>query len=251
MCIVFLALNQHPDYPIVLAANRDEFHQRSSRALHLWEEKTSLAGGRDCQKGGSWLMASHNGRFAAVTNIREGQPETAPLSRGAIPYDFTTSNDPTAYLNQLLEQRDRYAGFNLIAGDANQVWYLNSKDGEIITLSSGVYGLSNGRLDTPWPKLTKGKAHFAQQLTLGQPMLQQALFTLLRDTTQADSTQLPNTGIEKQWEQLLSSIFICHPIYGTRCSTLLFVDNASRSTLIERNFDASSTQLDQRTIYLG
>ena len=251
MCIVFLALNQHPDYPIVLAANRDEFHQRSSRALHLWGEHASLAGGKDCQKGGSWLMASRSGRFAVVTNIREGQPEPAPLSRGAIPVDFMSSEDPLAYLHQLIEQRHHYAGFNLLAGDANHVWYLNSQSGALLSLASGVYGLSNGQLDTPWPKLTKGKADFAQQLTLGQPMLQQALFTLLRDTTQADATQLPNTGIEKQWEQLLSSIFICHPIYGTRCSTLLFVDNQSRSTLIERNFDASATQHDQRTIYLG
>jgi len=248
MCIVFLAIEQHPDFPIILAANRDEFHRRNSLGLHIWPQHQGVIGGRDRQAGGSWLLASPDGKFATVTNIREGVPESAPLSRGEIPLQFVTADEPVAYLEQLAARRSQYAGFNLLAGDSEQVWYFNSKTGLRESLKPGLYGLSNGRLDTDWPKVREGKQGFARLVTtIGGPDIP-ALFKLLSNTTQADSAELPDTGVPQQWEQLLSSIFIRHPQYGTRCSTLLLRDNAGSATLIERNFSAQGHQLDQRTI---
>ena len=251
MCIVFLAFKQHPNFPLLIAANRDEFHRRPSRPLHCWEISSDLFGGRDLEAGGSWFMASRQGRFATVTNIRQGKPQPGKLSRGDIPLGFVSSQCPASYLAQLREQSAEYAGFNLLAGAGDSIWYLNSQTNHLRQLEPGIYGLSNAQLDSSWPKVELGKQHLSRLLSRSAPPTAESLFALLNNKQQANHHQLPKTGLATEWEQLLSAIFIQHPEYGTRCSTLLLRDNHGRSTLIERNYSPSAEYLGQRQIRFG
>ncbi len=233
MCLILVAWQVHPDYPLVLAANRDEFHARAAAPAAWWPEPQMLAG-RDLVAGGTWLGVTPSGRFAALTNYRDAaaaQRLDAP-SRGAlVPQTLAAALPAKERLRQLQRTSSRYNGFNLLFGDAESLAVYESVPGRGRLLGPGVYGLSNHLLDTPWPKVVGAKAALAAALTHLPD--QQALLQLLRDQIQADDAQLPRTGLSIEWERLLSSAFIRAPHYGTRCSTILLIDRAGQARFNE------------------
>lgn len=237
MCLVLLALDTHPDYALVLAANRDEFYQRPTAAAAFWEDAPGVLGGRDLQAGGTWLGIERRGRLAAVTNYRQGQREpAASRSRGGLVADYLTGRrDGREHIERVRREAAEYNGFNLIAGDTGAMLYLSNREGRMRELGPGVYGLSNHLLDSPWPKVAAGKSRLSALLTGGGEVVD-GLFALLSDRAQAADELLPRTGVSPEWERLLSSAFIVSPEYGTRSSTVILVGRDGRVAFVERSF---------------
>lgn len=225
MCLLFLSLGITPGYRLVLAANRDEFYARPTTPLAMLDTKHQILGGRDLQGGGTWLGVSASGRLAALTNYRDpaAQRSGAP-SRGSIVLDFlsgTMSGD--AYLQELESGAKLYNGFNLIAGDEQGLYYFCSRVLGYRRLTPGFYGLSNHLLDTPWPKVRRGKEllrpHLVERFDVA------GVFAALGDCLPAPDRELPETGVGLEWERLLSPIFISGKTYGTRSSAVLSIDD--------------------------
>jgi len=244
VCLILLAWRVHPDYPLVLAANRDEVHQRPTASAAWWPSPPILAG-RDLSAGGTWLAVTPDGRFAALTNYRDAtRPRAEAPSRGALPVRLL--EQPAAVAQQLQElQRigGNYNGFNLLFSDGAQAAAYESSVGRGRLLTPGVYGLSNHLLDTPWPKVVNAKAALASALT--QLPEQRALLELLRDERPADDHQLPRTGLTLEWERLLSSAFVRTPTYGTRCSTILLIDRQRSARFTEWTWNAAGALSSQ------
>jgi uncharacterized protein with NRDE domain len=240
MCLILLAHQAHPDYPLVLAANRDEFHERPTAPAVYWEEAPHVLAGRDLVAGGSWMGVTRSGRWAALTNYRD--PPTARPgrpSRGALVGDFLRGSEaPEVYLAAVAAEAEQYDGFNLLVGDvASAHYYGNRVPGGAAPrkLEPGVYGLSNHLLDTPWPKVARGKRLLADLLDAGAPTAT-ALLEILYDTEIAPAHALPDTGVGAAWERALSASFVATPTYGTRASTALIIDGARTATFVERTF---------------
>ncbi len=247
MCLILLSYRQHARYPLVIAANRDEFHDRPSQPAHFWEDAPWILAGRDLVGGGAWFGITRSGRFAAVSNIRDPKraQENAP-SRGLLVRDFLREDPPPrAYLAEVARQGPRYNGFNLLAGDHDEIAYYNNRSGEVLTLAPGLYGLSNHRLDTPWPKVKNAKAALAK--ILGMPTAKpEAILEMLADRTLPSDDRLPDTGVGLVRERVLASIFIASENYGTRCSSVLIQDRDRRVRFVERSF--SPEDADARTV---
>jgi uncharacterized protein with NRDE domain len=238
MCLILFAYQHHPDYPLIVCANRDEFYQRPTQAAHWWPEQPQLFAGKDLQAGGTWMGLSLDGRFSAVTNYRSNSaiPPQA-ISRGSLCADFLSTNtDSQRYLNTIDQQKERYAGFNLLLGSPRQLFYYSNQLGKISELTPGIYGLSNGLLNDYWPKTTTGKADLAKQLE--QAVEAKKLLTLLQHSNQPEDCDLPDTGIDLETERLLSSRFIQSPEYGTRTSTVLLIDHSGHGQWLEQHYDA-------------
>jgi uncharacterized protein with NRDE domain len=238
MCLVLLSWDFHPQYSLILAANRDEFYDRPTAPAAFWEDAPSLLGGRDYQAGGTWLGIDRRGRFAAVTNFRQGQRETeAPRSRGQLVSDFLRGDATAAeHMERVAEEASVYNGFNLLAGDSHGLYYFSNREGVVRRLERGIYGLSNHLLDTPWPKVISAKSALQALQGSTDSQLTSGLFALLSDQKRADDHLLPTTGIGREWEQLLSSAFIATKEYGTRSSTVILVDRKGGGIFIERSF---------------
>lgn len=235
MCLIVFAWKLVPECPLVLAANRDEFFARPSQAAGWWEDHPDVYAGRDLQAGGTWLGINRAGRFAALTNIRKGgERRSDARSRGELVAGFLKSDlSAEDYLDSVRERAGDYNGFNLLLGDHERsYWYSNDDDGQLKQLEPGIYGLSNGSLDTPWPKVVRAKAQFSSLLCQGAP--DDAYFDMLSDTTRASDGRLPDTGVTLEWERLLSPICIESDDYGTRASTLLRVHSGGQAHLVER-----------------
>lgn len=240
MCLLFVAWRPQAHYRLVVAANRDEFHQRPALPAAPWQDVPNVVGGRDLQGGGGWLAVATGGRFGALTNVREpGRRMTGAPSRGSLVSDFVCSTQDTHDLLLAMRARaDAYAGFNLLAADARGLWLLtNRPEPYLHALSPGLYGISNGALDDEWPKIRRGKMRLNAALTLPEPPID-ALFELLADDDPAPDAELPDTGVGLEAERLLSPAFIRHPQYGTRCSTVVLGDADGAMRLVERRFDA-------------
>ena len=154
MCLIVLAWRQHREYPLLLAANRDEFHRRPAAPADFWPQQPALLAGRDLEAGGTWLGISRSGRFAAVTNIRDPDAQgSAPRSRGELTRDFLAgAAPPAAYLDAVAARRGDYLGFNLLLGDSEALWYLHGGGASWAAprrLAPGIHGLSNAALDVP------------------------------------------------------------------------------------------------------
>jgi len=238
MCLALIAWRAHPRYSLVIAANRDEFHARATAPAHWWPE--GILAGKDVQAGGTWLGCAPNGRFALLTNFREGgAPKRGERSRGLLVSGVLLSAaSPEQTVLHHLGDAGRYDGFNLIAGDSRELVYLSNRDGGCRALPPGVYGLSNHLLDTPWPKLHRSKNRFVDWLDQGAGDLE-ALFHLLRDSARPEDHLLPATGVGLEWERLLAPAFIVSPAYGTRSSTVLAISADGKAEFIERSFDAA------------
>ncbi|MEK0361941.1 NRDE family protein [Pseudomonas sp. CBC3] len=234
MCLIVFAWRPTHALPLIVAANRDEFHARPSQPLGYWDDAPHIVAGRDLQAGGTWMGVGPAGRFAALTNIRAPGTPLGTRSRGELPERFLLGQlSPEAYLIELAGNLQHYSGFNLLVGDAHQLWYLNSHIGIPEQLSAGVYGLSNAALNTPWPKLVRARS--ALHECLGAPKADD-LLRLLSDAQLAADADLPNTGVPYEWEKRLSSVFIACADYGTRASTALLRRADGSAEIIERRF---------------
>jgi uncharacterized protein with NRDE domain len=243
MCLVLIALDSHPDYSLIVAANRDEFYERPTAAAAIWADAPSVLAGRDLKAGGTWLGIDRQGRLAAVTNYRQGERESpAPRSRGRLVSEFLTADlGALEYIERVQGEADLYNGFNLIAGDPGGFFYYSNREGRVRSLAPGVYGLSNHLLDTPWPKVAATKSAFGALLTGRASELTADLFALLSDRSRPADDLLPSTGIGREWERLLSSAFIASDGYGTRSSTVVLVGRDGRLVFIERSFGPGGT----------
>jgi len=239
MCLILLANRVHKDYPLVLAANRDEFYERPTLALGEWEGRVPLLAGKDARAGGTWMGIARNGRFAAITNFRD--PAAAVVdapSRGALVIDYLQGDEPPqVYLARVAEGGRRYNGYNLLCGDAGGLWYdSNRKAGGPEPVPPGIHGLSNHLLNTPWPKVQRGTAGMGRIVRDARAPDEEALFRLLSDRTRPPDAALPETGVGTEWERTLSPIFIASEVYGTRSSTLLLWQRSGRIALEERTW---------------
>ncbi|WP_297924838.1 NRDE family protein [uncultured Agitococcus sp.] len=223
MCLLAFAWQVHPNYPLILIGNRDEFYARPAQAIDYWQDAPFILAGRDEQEGGTWLGVTKDGRWAALTNYREPNAPKGSLSRGHLVAGFLKADsEPLAYAQQVFTQAEQYSGFNLLVGNKQQVAVVSNRGTEPQLLNQGIYGLSNQLLDSPWPKTQRLKAGLSQLMQHDHFDLQQALL-LLQDQTQPDDADLPNTGVGLVWERLLATAFIKSPIYGTRASSILLL----------------------------
>ncbi len=230
MCLILVVWRVHPVYRCVIAANRDEFHQRPTAPARWWTDKPDILGGRDLLANGTWLGLSRSGRFAALTNFRgaASRGPTAP-SRGELVTRMLDSRRPLhEELAQLAQVGGRYNGFNLVVSDGEKLGIYESERGVGRELGPGVYGLSNHLLDTPWPKVHRAKSRLMS--ALGELPRTASILDLLRDDQPAADEDLPRTGVSLEWERLLSSAFVRSADYGTRCSTVVCMraDGATR-----------------------
>jgi uncharacterized protein with NRDE domain len=238
MCLALIAYAAHPGYRWVIAANRDEFHERPAAPVAWWPE--GILAGRDLEAGGTWLGVDRRGRFALLTNVRDpARHDPRAPSRGAlVPHLLAANAPPSATLPALVIEANRCNGFNLIAGSAAGLMWGSNRAATPRTLGPGVYGVSNHLLDTPWPKLTRTKAAFRDWCEAARDGEELGpLFALLRDGERASDATLPATGVSLERERMLSSPFIVSPDYGTRCSTILAIDHHGAARLVERSFD--------------
>ena len=236
MCLVLVAHHTSAERPLLVLANRDEFYDRPTAAASRWVECPELIGGRDLVSGGSWFGA-RGLKWGSVTNVRDGErPSHRNRSRGWLVRDYLLSGvPPQEFLSGLVSQREDYAGFNLLLGDREELWYCSNRGPMAQKLAPGIYGLSNHLLDTPWPKVVHGKR--ALSALLDNPSLDRdQAFALLADTTRADDEELPVTGIPLDWERALSAAFISINDYGTRCTTLLTRTASGKIHFVERRF---------------
>ena len=243
MCLILVAWRAHPRYPLIVAANRDEYHSRPTAAADFWSDRPEVLAGRDLECGGTWLGVTRDGRFAAVTNFRDGSTRDPGMeSRGSLTRDFLIGAQPPArYLREVQGRAHRYNGFGLLVGVCRRLLYCTNRDSTSLEIGPGFYGLSNHLLDTPWPKVKRGKTALAA-LVVSSPILDpEALLHLLADDAVAADSQLPDTGVGREWERALSAIFVRGEAYGTRASTVLLIDLAGTVTLSERSFAAGGS----------
>lgn len=239
MCLILFAFRAHAECPLVVAANRDEAYARPSAPAAFWRDHPRLYGGRDLELGGTWMGLTLDGRFAAVTNFRDGVPKaTAPRSRGELTGGYLTSaQDAKSYLQTVAARKTQYAGFGVLAGDLNALWFLSNHGNGVQPIAPGVHGLSNHLLDTPWPKVTSGKHELSTLLSCAASSLPEKLFAMLADRSVAPDTALPNTGVGIQREKALGPKFIAvDDRYGTRASTVIIVRHDGGVTYAERSF---------------
>lgn len=253
MCLIIVSFKAYPGYPLVLAANRDEMYQRPSRAAHFWPDFPSILAGQDAEHGGSWLGLHKNGRFAAVTNYRDGLKENnAVTSRGLLVSEYLQSQcSPVAFLEQRIADINNYNGFNLLVGDMNAMYFLSSREQNYKQLGAGTYGISNGDLDSAWPKVDWAKQHLSD-LIADAAGNHEAILTMLANRDIPVDKRLPDTGIGVELERVLAPVFILSKEYGTRASTVLTIDNNNRTRFSERSYDsqgkAENTSLYEFTI---
>ena len=235
MCLILFAFQQHPDYPLIVIANRDEYYARPTQDAHWWESGDIFAG-RDLEAGGTWLGVNRQGQFAAVTNVRESGATSSGLkSRGELTRNFlTASNNPESYLQQLSANEQDYAGFNLLLGSPQNLCFHSNRGSDGQTVEPGIYGISNGSFDESWPKLKSGRTALADQLR--STIDETGLMGILTDNAIAEDHELPATGVALDVERLLSSRFIRSTEYGTRACTLVMFDNNNRVSFSEQNF---------------
>lgn len=239
MCLLVVAWRVHARFPLVVAANRDEFHARPAAPLAPWPQPAGMVAGQDLQAGGAWLAAHRDGRFGVITNFRDMQrPRRNAPSRGSLLPEWLRREESAAEsLRRIETDSPGYAGFNLLLADRGELWYASNRADEFARpLPPGLYGLSNHLLDTPWPKLERTRARVAQWLRSPSPVPQE-LFDALADREPApDDTAA--AALPPTWRAPLSAPFVLHPEYGTRCSTVVTIDSADAMQVRERRFDA-------------
>jgi uncharacterized protein with NRDE domain len=241
MCLLVFALRTHPRLPLIVAGNRDEFHARPTQAAHWWPDKPDIVGGRDLQAGGTWLAVHRSGRFAAVTNHRDAHRERAGLrSRGHLVTGFLDADGGAMRYVESIDG-NAYAGFNLLVADGPSAGYLSNRGGGLRELQPGVYGLSNATLDEPWTKVTRTRSKLAD-LVRKDDVNESSLIRLLGDREKASADEVETNGLSFSMAHALTAPFIVHPEYGTRCSTVMTIDDVGRVRFLERRFGPDGRQ---------
>ena len=248
MCLIFISLNNHPTYKLIITGNRDEFYNRKTAAATFWEDYPDILAGRDLEAGGTWMGITKTGNVSMLTNYRDPRNinPTAP-SRGHLVSDFLRKADsPEAYMRQLESKGKTYNGFNLIVGSAEELWYYSNYKQFAGKLSNGFYGISNHLLETPWPKVIGGKRKMDP--ILQKPMIDaEELFEILYDDQLASDDKLPDTGLPLERERALSSMFIKTENYGSRCSTVVLIDKSNRVEFSERTYNLETFEYTTQT----
>lgn len=246
MCLLLIAKDVNPNYKLIIAANRDEFYDRSTMPTHFWNDYPFILAGKDLKAGGTWLGITETGRISAITNFREGlkQKDNAP-TRGLITADYLKGHaNALDYLNNVKQKANDYNGFNFILGDTENLYYLSNKQSSIEKLENGFYGLSNGLLNSNWPKVLESKIKF-ENIIKKHDFSVEELFNILNDRSIAEDNLLPNTGVDLKIERILSAVFIKTEKYGTRCSTVIMVDPLNKVQFIERTFNPEDDKFSQ------
>jgi uncharacterized protein with NRDE domain len=241
MCLVLLAKNVRSDYPLILAANRDEFFQRPTASAHFWPGDTEVLAGRDEQSGGTWAGITRSGHLAVLTNIRDPRGfRFSADSRGHLVRSFLRREHTLEeFLRLLVSSAHAYNGFNLVFGKGRDLFYFASRGKRLCRLASGIHALSNGLLNEPWPKTVRGAQGMTRLLKRPEPPDEEELFSLLGDTREAEPVDLPDTGIGAEWERFLSPIFIRGREYGTRSQTVVLMHAEGGMRFVERYFSRS------------
>ncbi len=237
MCLILFAWRAHAEHALVVAANRDEYFERPARAAAFWDDAPEVLAGRDLTAQGTWLGVTRAGRFASITNYRNPAERmaTAP-TRGRLVADFlTAAHRPSAYFAGIAPQAQRYNGYSMLAADGTSLAFYSNREGIIREIAPGVHGLANHLLDTPWPKVEKGKERLGGLIAgTFDPV---AYLELLGDTEPAHDRHLPDTGVGVERERKLSSIRITGGDYGTRCSTVVRIGTDGQAEFWERSYD--------------
>ncbi len=252
MCLITFAYNAHPKYQLILAANRDEFYERPTRKAQFWEKESypNLLAGKDLEAGGTWMGAHTSGRWGALTNYRDPSwIKKNPPSRGALVLDFLKSDEQAQeHLEERRAKAVDYNGFNLLLGDKNGLFHYSNVTDQITELESGIHGVSNALLDTPWPKLDQAKSELEAAIQKDKIEFEQ-LFQLLKNEEKPPEDQLPDTGIPMEWEKAVSSVFIKTETYGTRCSTLLLIEHNDHATFVERRYNPKTSEIIEENAF--
>ena len=251
MCLILFAYHVHPKYKLIVAANRDEFYQRSTAPAQFWEDNPEILAGRDLEKMGTWMGVTRMGQFAALTNYRDPNEVTdGKHSRGELVTKALQYNgDIKDYMQSLARNNDRYPGYNLIAGDGDNLYYYSNVGKELQRVTPGIYGVSNHLLNTEWPKVQMGTAGLGEILNTNHEDFVEPLFTLLQKSEQAPDERLPKTGVTLELERMLSPMFISSENYGTRSSTVLLMSE-TEIHYVERVFSNHEVKDQSYTIKL-
>lgn len=241
MCLVLVAWRHHPRYPLVVAANRDEWKDRPADPLHRWAD--GLWAGRDRRAGGTWMAARPDGAFAATTNVREPGAAAGARSRGELPLRVLRASSVADGVRGVAAEAPDYGGFHVIAADRDALWHTSSRGEGPTRLAPGLHGVSNGPRAVVWPKVRTGLAALEAALADDEPDVE-ALLALLTDRTRPDDADLPDTGVGLELERALGPRFIDTGPYGTRVSTVVLVGADLR--VIERSWDPGGGTVDVR-----
>jgi uncharacterized protein with NRDE domain len=247
VCILFVAVQQHKDYPLIIAANRDEFFKRQTASSRFWPDSPHILAGRDLEAGGSWMGINQQGFLAALTNIRDPQqinPQARTRGELVSHYLQRPSKD---YQQQLENSRQHYNGYNLLYGHWQNLAVYNNQLNSLERLRPGYYGLSNANLNSPWPKVNKGVKQLQAYCQNGHNIESSKLFELLLDNQQAPDYRLPKTGVPLDWERRLSAIFITGQDYGTRSSTVLKIDHNQQVYWRERSYSNDAQCISEQS----
>ncbi|MBN2283158.1 MAG: NRDE family protein [Deltaproteobacteria bacterium] len=239
MCILYISYRSHPRYSLIVAANRDELYERPSAPAGFWPDHPGVFAGRDLREGGTWLGMTTGGRFAALTNVRDlARLKKEAPSRGLLVRDFLCGDEhPLSCLERLKARSDRYSGYNIIVGNREGFFYFSNLKDSVTQLRPGSYGLSNHFLDTPWPKVRLARERLDRVMAGGEEPSPEDIFHILADRSKPADADLPDTGVGLVWERILSSVFVRTEGYGTRSSTVIFVEHGGNVRFIERVFN--------------
>lgn len=234
MCIVLFDWRPGSQRPLTVAANRDEFHAREAEPAR-W--RGPMFHGLDKRAGGTWLGIHRDGRFAVITNFREpiADRDSGERSRGLLPQAFLESREsPEDFCRALEGEQHHYAGFNLLVGDRESLWYVGNRGAPARAVAPGLHGLSNGLLDDPWPKVLRGKRRLAATLDADADL--RGLLAVVDDRYQPADAELPDTGVPLELERLVAPIFIRSPEYGTRASSAVILFAEGEPTMAEQGW---------------
>ena len=235
MCLLIIAIDQHPELPLIVAGNRDEFHSRPTQDAHWWPDQPDTLGGRDLQAGGTWLAVNKRGRFAAVTNFRDAQREHRPLqSRGHLVTGFLGGSDSPVDHTRMIDG-DQFGGFNLLLAEPGSAAYLSNRGAPTRGLEAGVYGLSNATLDDPWTKVTRSKTKLVELLS-ADDVNETTLLRLLDDRDKGSPDEVESNGLSFSMAHALTAPFVLNAEYGTRCSTVVTLSSSGQVRFVERRF---------------
>lgn len=241
MCLITFAFQHLDNYPLLIIANRDEFYARPTAPLHWWDNhQTAIIGGKDLQDGGTWMGMSAKGRFATLTNFRAPEyMQGGKPSRGELVTMCLQDDMPFEEIQRFLKTRGRqYNGFNLIYGNAEELYYFNNVQEKHQQVYPGIYGLSNAYLNTPWPKVQKAKSGFEN--IIHQSEAENRLLHLMQNDETAADHELPDTGVPPEWEKKLSAMFITSADYGTRLTTFVSIDRSGNVVYREKGYQPVS-----------
>lgn len=256
MCVSFLSVRQNSKFPFVLTLNRDEFYSRPTSPLDHWGENGNIVGGKDLQGNGTWLGVDLSGRFAAVTNFRDGSSQKEiKRSRGLLVSEFLSSQQsPRDYLAQLSRDRHHYYGYNILVGSVEEIFHYSNQSDEVAVLDDGIHGLSNHLLNTPWPKVELGKERLGRIVSNTEVLSYDEILELMKDRSMPPDEMLPSTGVKYEIEKLVSSIFIesAKYSYGTRTTSIVFFDSSSRSLkFFERTYIPFTNNHEDREVQIS